>query len=165
MMKVVQATLQDIPVIQAIAAETWPVTFQDILSSEQIAYMMDMMYSTAALEQQIRDYHHRFLLAQHDTRHVGYLSFELNYKQQKKTKIHKIYLLPKLQGRGIGKKLFDEVTQIALIHANETLSLNVNRDNTAVSFYEKIGFKIVGQENIPIGNGFLMEDYVMEMPI
>ena len=42
------------------------------------------------------------------------------------------------------------------------LTLNVNRFNKAIDFYLKNGFKIIKEENIEIGNGFLMEDYVME---
>lgn len=162
MIKIVTAQLEDIPIIQSIAAEAWPVAFSDILSEEQITYMMEMMYSTAALEEQITTGNHSFLIAKEADRNIGYLSFELNYKKQPKTKIHKIYLLPDTQGKGVGRLLFDEVSRIALNNTNHTLSLNVNRDNTAVNFYEKIGFEIIGKEDISIGNGFLMEDYIME---
>lgn len=162
MIKIIAAQLEDIPVIQSIAAAAWPIAFSDILSAEQITYMMEMMYSTAALKEQITTNNHLFLIAKEDDKNVGYLSFELNYKKQQKTKIHKIYLLPDTQGRGIGRQLFDEVSRIALLNSNHTLSLNVNRDNMAVNFYKKIGFEIVGQEDISIGNGFLMEDYIME---
>lgn len=165
MIKIIKATLQDVPVIQSLAATIWPVTFKDILSQEQISYMMDFMYSDSALEQQIGVHHHQFLLAQQNNNYIGYLSFELDYKSDTKTKIHKVYLLPEVQGQGVGKRLFEEVTALALQHGNQTLSLNVNRDNSAVDFYKRIGFNILGEENIAIGNGFLMEDYIMERPI
>lgn len=164
MITIQKAQLTDIPTIQAIAAEAWPAAFRDILSPEQISYMMDMMYSTAALEKQITTQHHQFLLAREGDHYVGYLAFELNYKKEPKTKIHKIYLLPNTQGKGIGRQLFDEVSKIARSQANDTLSLNVNRSNSAVHFYQKIGFTVIGEENIPIGSGFLMEDYIMERP-
>jgi ribosomal protein S18 acetylase RimI-like enzyme len=38
----------------------------------------------------------------------------------------------------------------------------VNRDNPAIQFYQKFGFEIIDKEDIDIGNGFLMEDYVMK---
>ncbi len=165
MIKIVKAGLHDIPVIQALAAEIWPVTFEHILSLEQINYMMDMMYSDSALEQQMVSQGHQFLLARQNDRNIGYLSFELNYKSEKTTKIHKIYLLPETQGQGIGKRLIEEAAVFALQHGNDTLSLNVNRDNNAINFYKRIGFEIAGQENIAIGNGFLMEDYIMKYPL
>jgi ribosomal protein S18 acetylase RimI-like enzyme len=43
------------------------------------------------------------------------------------------------------------------------LELNVNRQNTAIGFYKKLGFKIIAEEDIPIGNGFFMNDYVMQI--
>ncbi|MBL1410301.1 GNAT family N-acetyltransferase [Sphingobacterium faecale] len=165
MIKIVEANPNHIPIIQALATEIWPITFDKILSQDQISYMMEMMYSDKALTDQMTSHGHRFLLAQEDDCPVGYLSFEINYKSDRKTKIHKIYLLPKTQGRGLGKKLFNQVKQIALQHDNHTLSLNVNRDNTAVHFYKKIGFEIVGEQDIAIGDGFLMEDFIMEQPI
>jgi hypothetical protein len=39
--------------------------------------------------------------------------------------------------------------------------LNVNRFNKAVSF-EKLGFEIVGKEDIELDHGYLMEDYKLE---
>lgn len=162
MIKIIEANITDITHIQAIAREAWPATFKDILSPEQIDYMMQMMYSSDALVEQLSKLNHRFLLAQEEGCYVGYISFETNYRQQHKTKIHKIYLLPGTQGKGIGRKLFEEVSALALQHADHILSLNVNRENKAINFYKKIGFTVIGQENIAIGKGFLMEDYIME---
>ncbi|MGZ8545109.1 MAG: GNAT family N-acetyltransferase, partial [Flavisolibacter sp.] len=45
------------------------------------------------------------------------------------------------------------------------LRLNVNRNNSARSFYEKLGFEMIGEEDIDIGNGYFMNDYVMEKKI
>ena len=42
----------------------------------------------------------------------------------------------------------------------ETLDLNVNRHNKAKNFYEKMGFQVAYEEDIPIGK-YWMNDYVM----
>lgn len=151
--------------IQTLALAIWPFTFQHILSAEQIHYMMDMMYSTAALTSQMDEQQHKYLLLQADDQPLGYLSYQSNYHQQPITKIHKIYLLPSAQGKGLGRHFFESVTAIARSNGDLKLSLNVNRNNTALGFYQKIGFSIVGQEDIPIGNGYLMEDYILEKEI
>jgi diamine N-acetyltransferase len=148
--------------IQAIANKTWPATFGEILSPEQIKYMIDMMYSKAALKTQVLEKQHVFVLVKENQTYLGYLSYELNYKKSSTTKIHKIYILPEMQGKGIGKIFFKYVTEIALKNGDKILSLNVNRDNSALQFYEKIGFQKVGEEDIDIGNGFLMNDAIME---
>ena len=161
MITIINAQLTDIPVIQEIAKRTWPITFQNILSESQIDYMLEMMYSPQALTEQMQEKNHVFLLAKEMENSVGYISYQLEYTPGN-TKIHKIYVLPNTQGKGIGKLLIDEVLKIAKQKKQSSLTLNVNRDNRAIRFYKHLDFKIVGEENIPIGNGFLMEDYIME---
>ncbi|MBB2147934.1 GNAT family N-acetyltransferase [Pedobacter gandavensis] len=162
MLNIYTATANDFPVIQKIAHKTWPATFGAILSPQQISYMLEMMYSTAALTEQVAGKGHHFLLVKDETNDLGYASYELNYKGLPKTKIHKIYLLPEAQGKGVGKLLMKTISEIAKDNKNTILSLNVNRDNSAFLFYKNIGFEQVGEENIDIGDGFLMEDYIME---
>ena len=162
---VYQATNKEYRVIQKIAHETWPVTFGKILSKEQIDYMLEMMYSIKSLSEQVEQKGHHFLMARDDQQDVGYASYELYYKGLPKTKIHKIYVTPSAQGKGVGKVLMTEIMKVARENSNAYLSLNVNRDNTSVEFYKKIGFKKIGEEDIDIGNGFLMEDAIMEKSV
>lgn len=160
-MQIVEATTDHIYNIQVLSNVIWPATFSNILSQEQISYMMDMMYSTSSLEKQINELHHHYLLAEEDGEYLGYLSYELNYKGTPITKIHKIYVLPSIQGKGVGRLFIDAVSKLALKNNNTLLSLNVNRYNRAIDFYKRMGFDFFTSENIDIGNGFLMEDYVM----
>lgn len=159
------ATITDIPAIQKIARETWPVAFGDILSAGQIAYMLEMMYSMAALTAQIEHKGHVFHLACEDATPIGYVSHECNYQDTNKTKIHKIYLLPHAQGKGGGAALIDAVKQIAMAKKQSALTLNVNKYNNALGFYRRLGFVVAGEEDIDIGNGFLMEDFILDMPL
>lgn len=160
-MQIVEATTDHIYNIQVLSNVIWPATFSNILSQEQISYMMDMMYSTSSLEKQMNDLNHHYLLAEEDGEYLGYLSYELNYKGTPITKIHKIYVLPSIQGKGVGRLFIDAVSKLALKNNNTLLSLNVNRYNKAIDFYKRMGFDFFTSENIDIGNGFLMEDYVM----
>ncbi len=175
MIHIRNAFTDDIPIIRDIAYKTWPIAFRDILKAQQIDYMLDMMYSAASLAEQIDIKGHRFLLAffydlentnnesgHRECRYIGYSSYELNFSGTGKTKIHKIYILPKYQGSGCGKAMIKEIEKIARFNNNSTLSLNVNRNNRAITFYKNFGFKIINEENIDIGNGFFMEDFVME---
>lgn len=161
MLDIYTATSSDFPIIQEIAYVTWPHTFRDILSKEQISYMIEMMYSTAALTEQTMQKKHQYLIVKDETKNLGYASYELDYKGLSITKIHKIYILPEAQGKGVGKLLMNTITTVAKENRNTSLSLNVNRDNAAFDFYRNIGFEKVGEENIDIGDGFLMEDFIM----
>ena len=161
-MDLIKATKDHIWVIQALSGETWPHTFSELLSQEQITYMMDMMYSTPALEKQMDELGHHYLLIKESDEYQGYLSYEIDYKGKPWTKIHKIYVLPSAQGKGIGRILIDSAAEIASANNNSELSLNVNRDNIkAIEFYKRMGFEIILSEDIDIGNGFLMTDHVL----
>lgn len=151
--------------IQDIAGKTWPVTYGSILSSEQIQYMFSMMYDLKALKNQAETKNHHFIIAEEDGNFLGFASYEFDYHNEPKTKIHKIYILPETQGSGIGKKLIYYISEKAKSNNQEFLSLNVNRFNEAIHFYTKIGFEKVGEEDINIGNGYLMEDFIMEKKI
>lgn len=161
----IRALKQDeLSIVHEIAYATWPDTFKDILSQEQIQYMLNWMYDLKQLENQYNQ-GHQFYVAELEETPVGFIGIEPNHPEKGITKIHKIYILPNQQGLGIGKKLIEFVRKIAVQSEMEGLLLNVNRFNKAVDFYRAIGFNIMFEENIEIGNGYLMEDFVMRLPI
>ena len=162
MFEIHEATFNDYILIQQLAHLIWPHTFKEILSKEQIAYMLEMMYSIPSLTEQVEKKGHRFILAKYKTSYIGYASYEPDYLGSDKTKIHKIYILPEEQGKGTGKQLMDKIEVMALNALNRILTLNVNIFNPAIQFYINMGYQKVGEEVIPIGNGFLMEDIIME---
>ena len=164
MITIIQATTKDIPLIQEIAHKTWPEAYGAILSKEQLDYMLDLMYSLESLLEQFQ-LRPLFFLAYEADRCLGFTSCEINYEVTGVTRIHKIYVLPQAQGKGVGKILIEKVKALAKQSQATLVSLNVNKYNKALAFYQKLGFEIIGQEDIEIGNGFLMEDYKLEMKI
>lgn len=165
MLTITKATPDQIHIIQEIAYITWPETFGKILSKEQIAYMLGMMYDDASLRSQITDRGHVFLLANVDGVFGGFASYELNYKGELTAKLHKIYIRPDMQGKNVGKALMAEVAGIARKAGMQYLTLNVNRGNNAVGFYQRYGFEKTGEEDIDIGNGYFMNDAIMQMTL
>lgn len=159
--QILSATVDDIPHIQSIAFPTWQDTFIEILSAQQIAYMLNMMYSTESLTEQMNK-GIQFVLAKYGNEFLGFAGFETNYTTSAKTKLHKLYILPSAQGRGVGKLLMNAVAKSAAEMQNKFITLNVNRQNKAVAFYERNGFKITAEEDIDIGNGYWMNDYIMQ---
>lgn len=164
MVKVAEAKQEDLKIVHELAHKIWPDTFKEILSPQQIEYMLEWMYSITSLENQANEKGHSFLLAKDNEQYIGYASYQLNCESNR-TKLHKIYVLPEQQGKGIGKILLQEIIAKALEGENKKLFLNVNKHNKAVNFYEKNGFKIIDEEDIPIGNGYYMNDYVMELEL
>lgn len=169
-----QATLQDIPVIQAIAEIAFRHTYREILSPSQMEYMMDWMYSTESLRRQITELGHTFLiLTSPEGTDVGYVSFNQETSPSATSllfHLQKIYLLPQMQGKGYGALLF-QAAETQMRHlagdAPARFELNVNRNNRAVSFYLHMGMHKDREGDFPIGHDFYMNDYIMakELPI
>jgi GNAT superfamily N-acetyltransferase len=171
-MKITQATKIQLPIIAELAYKIWPSAYGEILSKEQLTYMLEKFYNLEALTEQLDIRNHIFLLIEEDNKFVGFASYELNIldknldqAQIKKTKIHKIYVLPETQGKGFGIQLLNEIENKSKEAQNNILFLNVNRFNKSQNFYKKLGFEIAYNEDIEIGNGYLMEDFVMEKSI
>jgi ribosomal protein S18 acetylase RimI-like enzyme len=161
MMQIRKAGIEDFQIINDLALKTWYNTYDKILSEEQIKYMLDMMYSLTAITEQIAVKGHHFLLLSEGENYLGFASYEVNYLSGV-TKLHKLYVLPETQGRGAGRLLISKIEEAAASNGNDTVSLNVNRYNPAVNFYLNNGYVKTGEEDINIGNGYLMEDFIME---
>lgn len=159
-----KAKEKDIEVIQDIANNTWDKTYSSILSKDQIEYMLKNMYSRGELLSQLQQ-GHTFLIAEENERDLGFAGYSLTDPEKNIYKLHKLYVLPSAHGKGIGKLLMNEVLNTARTAGGLTLELNVNRNNKAAEFYMHAGFKIKEAVDIAIGDGFFMNDYVMEMPI
>ena len=151
--------------IRAIAKEVWPIAYGAILSKEQLDYMMEMMYSIPSLQKQANENENHFILATEKDNPVGFAAYEFDCGGTSKTKIHKIYILSNQQRKGIGRMLIDYITNNARENKQEALYLNVNKNNIAQHFYKKLGFNISYEEVIDIGNGYVMDDFVMEISI
>ena len=156
-----------IPEIKAVAEVAFRETYSSILTSQQIDYMMEWMYSFHSLEKQIVEQQNSFFVARVNGRAVGYAAIRPDFETSSVDKsvfhLEKIYLLPECQGMGIGELLLGEACSYAkcLCSGACIVELNVNRNNSAVGFYKKMGFTIVRQGDFPIGNGFFMNDYIM----
>lgn len=149
----------DIPLIRQLADQIWPQTYAEILSPEQLSYMMKMMYSEDALRQQMQQ-SNEFALLYEDTQAIGFAS--VSQSGPTEFKLQKLYVLPSWQGKGAGRFLVDQIVKAIRTRGATSLRLNVNRHNHAKLFYEKLGFSVVGEEDIDIGQGYFMNDYIME---
>jgi RsiW-degrading membrane proteinase PrsW (M82 family)/ribosomal protein S18 acetylase RimI-like enzyme len=149
----------DILLIRELSLQVWPATYESILSREQIDYMMNLMYSEAALHEQMKDNHH-FLIVYNAGIPIGFASY--SELEPGVFKLQKIYIITLQQGRGTGRYVIGRIIDRIREEGGTVLRLNVNRNNRAKDFYEKLGFVAVREEDVPIGNGYFMNDYVME---
>ena len=162
MIKIKPAEINDLPVIRKLAYEIWPSAYGKILGKAQLEYMLDKIYSAASLEHQMNVLKHQFILVFEDKKPIGFAAFSAHINPFI-YHLNKIYVLPDQQGKNIGKQILDYVITEIKKWGATSLQLNVNRHNKALHFYEKQGFKITREEDIDIGEGYLMNDYVMEL--
>jgi len=153
-----EAHLSDLPVIESLARETWPVAYQSVIPTGQITYMLSLMYSQAALHDQFLQGHLFFILYDADEA-LGFAS--ISELIPPVFRLHKLYVLPIKQGLGLGQILLRHAEKASLKAGADTLELNVNKRNPALSFYLKHGFAVFREETIDIGEGYVMDDFVL----
>lgn len=159
-----KATSNDIDLIQQLAYATWPTAYGALLSPSQLNYMLELIYSKDALANQIKNLGHQFIFIYDDDIALGFASYSPKDKGNRNVfRLHKLYVLPDQQGKGFGKFLSDFIIDEIRPLGASILELNVNRHNVAFHFYTKLGFTIAREEDIDIGNGYFMNDYVMEL--
>jgi GNAT superfamily N-acetyltransferase len=153
------ASVADLTTIHQLAHAIWPVVYRDMISREQIEYMLQWMYHPDSLQQQVAE-GARFWLAMNQDEPLGFASAQET--EPGLFKLHKLYVVPHMHGTGLGKGLLETVTEYARRHGGRRLQLQVNRGNPARDFYEKRGFRILRTADFDIGGGFWMNDYIME---
>lgn len=160
MIEIKTASKADVPLIQQLAYAIWSVAYKDILSKDQLAYMLDKMHSIEALTKLIDD-GHQFIIPYEDGIAKGYACFKI---YDDKARIEKLYVLPDQHKKGIGKLLLNHIFEKSKPSVN-IIELNVNRYNKAIDFYKRISFEIVKEVDVPIGEGYFMNDYVMSLTL
>ncbi|NBV30566.1 MAG: N-acetyltransferase [Chitinophagaceae bacterium] len=156
------ASITDIELIRSLCFEVWPQTYASIISQEQIEYMLDRMYSPLSLQQQMEEGAH-FILLYNDALPIGFASYQVITPTH--CKLHKLYVLPTQQGKGGGRVMIQHILVEIKEKGIQHLELQVNRNNSAVTFYERLGFYKREVADFDIGNGFFMNDYIMQIDL
>ena len=107
---------------------------------------------------------HAFILLIENETPIGYASYsKMTPEYQERFRLHKFYLQPAYHGMGLGKMMMNDILKDVLSLQGSSLELNVNKYNPALGFYKKLGFSVISEEVIEIGEGYVMDDYIMEL--
>ncbi len=147
--------------VRELALQIFPSTYQEIVEPEQIDFMMDLFYTPENLRKQFES-GQVFLVIYNEGIASGYASYTPLHEDGE-YKLNKIYVDTRLQGKGLGRILLNDVISRVRTAGGNSLQLNVNRFNKAVGFYKSMGFVIKKEELLDIGRGYFMDDYVMEL--
>jgi len=157
------ATAADIPTLRDLADRIWRACYPGMISLEQIEYMLGWMYSAEKIAAELAAGVHWEIAALDETP-AGYLS--LTFHSPELAELNKLYLLPAMQGRGLGQEMLARALAIARERGCTDLRLRVNKGNArALRTYEGAGFRIVDSLVADIGGGFVMDDLVLARAI
>src|SRR5688572_11494358 len=161
MLTIKPAGLAEVLLINELANRIWPVAYENIISADQMEYMLDLIYSPSSLKKQMKSLGHKFVIVYNGKSPVGFASYSKKLKSTDTFKLHKIYILQSEHGKGIGRLVLDNIIADIQTKRAKFLELNVNRNNKATEFYKKLGFTIISQEDVDIDHGYFMNDYIM----
>lgn len=162
MIAIREASAQDFGTVATLAHTIWRQHYTPIIGADQVAYMLDRYQSEAAIAEQTARGMQYFLMTW-DAQAVGYLAFE---KRDNELFLSKIYVLSDYRGKGIGRAGMDFLVEQARKKECARVSLTVNKYNSnSIKAYEAYGFQNTGALVTDIGEGFVMDDFRMELPL
>ncbi|MDD3610137.1 MAG: GNAT family N-acetyltransferase [Halothiobacillaceae bacterium] len=160
-----KAAREDVPLIRELAERIWRVHYPGIIGQAQIEYMLSRMYALDRLREEIDGGQVEYLVMEIDAEAVGFMALR-DDPESDSLRLDKLYLDPKLHGRGLGALMLAECERRARERARHRIVLHVNRQNQrALRAYRRAGFSVAGESVTDIGQGFVMDDYRMEKPL
>lgn len=156
MIEIIKVEEDRLDIIKDLVHTIWPMVYQEMLSSEQLRFMLAKTYTLGALAEAARN-GEEFYVCQAEEKAIGFTS--INEKKDL-MRLEKLYVLPEFHGRGVGRSLLSFVEKEAVVRGFDTIELNVNRRNVACDFYLKNGFEIYKEIDIPYYS-FVLDDYIM----
>lgn len=156
---------QDVEPLCALAREIWLQHYPGIITVKQIEYMLGQRYAPEALRTQLRDGTTSWDLLESAGELCGFASCEPG-SDARSMKLDKLYVHQVFRGQGFGAALVDHVANAARRENRATLYLQVNKYNHgSVEAYKRMGFVITKNLVVDIGQGFVMDDYVMSLAL
>ena len=153
----VAATTADIKEIADLANVIWQQHYPNIISQQQIDYMLHLIYSPESLKEQMEKKRHQFILIKVNAVSQGFIS--VHTENNREWVLNKFYINQQEASKGIGSKTFELLKEII---RPTKITLTVNRQNfKSINFYFKQGFKIECVADFDIGKGYVMNDFVM----
>lgn len=157
MLTIKKAAIQESETIANLAKSIWTQHFTPIIGKNQVDYMLKLFQSKTAIANQINQGVEYFLVKK-DDKLAGYVAIKY---QTDKLFISKFYLSSEFRGQGLAKQMLQLIENLAKQNELYQLELTVNKLNNACQAYLKLGFNIESSIQIDIGEGFIMDDYLM----
>ena len=142
-----------------LANEIWHEHYINIISEEQIDYMVEKFQSAEVIAEQIKKQHYEYYNVIEEGKCVGYFGFV--EQEDGVMFLSKIYLLKSERGKGFSRQAFEFLKEEAKKRGLSKIWLTVNRSNThSIEVYKKFGMYIERTQIADIGEDFVMDDFV-----
>lgn len=149
----------DLAAIAGLADEIWHQHFQTILSPEQIDYMVEKFQSYPALKSQVEEDGYEYYQTLVDGTLAGYIGI---HPETDALFLSKLYLHKDYRGRHIATQAFHFLTDLCKKRGLKKIWLTCNKHNdSSLAIYHHLGFQVTDTQEADIGNGFIMDDYIM----
>ena len=151
----------ELKAVAELASIIWHECFIDIISEGQIDYMVEKFQSYKAMTKQIIEQDYSYFAVRENDELCGYIG--VKPEKDDRFFLSKLYLRSDRRGRGIASLMLKKVFEEAKSSGKERVYLTVNKHNErAIAVYLRTGFEIVDKAVTDIGNGYVMDDYIME---
>lgn len=149
-----------IEALAALADEIWHEYWPDIISPEQTDYMVEKYQSVDALSDQINNQGYEYYFINNGNANIGFFGLQ---PEHEKMFLSKLYVAKDYRGQGYSSDVFTFLEGICRDRSLDAIWLTVNKNNRrAIDVYKIKGFETVRKQTKDIGDGFSMDDYVME---
>ena len=163
-------TVADQEVLARIAGEIWRGYWPDIIGPDQTEYMVEKFQSFEAITRDMaeHDYEYWFLVATEqddDEPKKSVVGFTGGHNEPETNRffISKIYLFPEARGHGYARRAIKFYEDLCFARGFEAMYLTVNKYNElGIRAYEGTGFQTIDSVETDIGEGYIMDDYIME---
>ena len=148
--------------VSAVAEDIWHEHFDPIIGEAQVDYMLEKFLSPDAIAEQINSGYQYYLFSFEYT----FAGFAGVHKKDGSLFLGKLYVEKDYRGKGIASYMFRQFIEMCKKHELDKIWLTCNRHNKhTLDVYKHWGFEIVREEATDIGNGFVMDDYILEYKI
>ncbi len=156
-------TDEEIKKLADLASDIWHEYWPIILTPEQIDYMIEKFQSYNAIKRQIEEEGYIYNVLEDNGNTIGYFGV---CPKNGYLFLSKLYIKKDFRELGCGKQAFNKIKQTAQQFNKCSIKLTVNKNNiNTIKAYEKWGFQEIDSVVTDIGNGFVMDDYIMEFKL
>lgn len=154
---------EDFTAIAGMAKIVWQEHYHPILGEDQVAYMIEKFQSPYAITHQVSDQGYLYYFLRDNGQNAGYLAIQ---PEKYSLFLSKLYIQKTYRHQGIARSALNFLTDYCREHRLSKIWLTVNRHNhDSIAVYTHLGFVIAREQKADIGNGYVMDDYIMELAV